>query len=85
MFYYCFCCCTRKFKKFDIKLRFIFRNASMAESPEWLNQRIFAVLARFIPHLDEKAPIERLQSIFPHFRDCLRKILAEESVCEGLF
>jgi hypothetical protein len=57
----------------------------MTETTEWLNQQIFAVLARFIPHLDEKAPIERLQSIFPHFRDCLGKILADRSVCEGWF
>lgn len=55
----------------------------MAKSPEWLNQRVFAVLARFIGHLDESG--ERLQSIFPHFRDCLVQLLLDESVAEGLF
>ena len=55
----------------------------MNDQPEWLNQRIFALLARFLPHLDANTPAERLQTVFAPFRECIEQILNDESVCEG--
>lgn len=57
----------------------------MTDELEWTNQRVFALLARFIPLLDDNASTERLRSVFPQFRDFLKQLTINNDIYEGLF
>lgn len=48
---------------------------------ECLNKQIFWTLGKFVTSLKNS---EHPQSIFPHFRDCIRQLLSDEQVCKGI-
>ncbi|KAI6222401.1 hypothetical protein M3Y99_01504500 [Aphelenchoides fujianensis] len=51
----------------------------MPEQPEWLQDRVFNTLARFLPLVDPTAPKGQLLDLFPRFKDCVEELLEDTS------